>query len=682
MTTPRGTVHGVAEAIVPAVAVIDAEGTVIGWTHAAQELLGYRAADILNRSGAVFLTSDDRATRISAWAERFADQEHWSDLAEARHRDGSALLLRLEGSRLRTPDGTTAWLLSAIPACTDQPGDWVLEPLIRHSPVAVRVWDTGLRCIWLNETARRLQRAHFGCRVDGPPAEVVPGFAGEAMKTALRQVLAAGDPVIDREFRWTSADHSEDRTFSMSLFRLDGADGRPLGVCSLAIDITNSQARQRLALLIEANARIGSTLDVRKCAQELADLPVPVLADYVTVDLAESVLPEEEPLQRLAGTDASIPVFRRAGMASIHEELPEALWPRGAAVFVPPSSPFTEVLSSGRSHFEAVLDTSPGTWLDQDPDRVEIIRNTRMHTLIIVPLKARGDILGIVVFVRTDNPAPFTADDLMLAEELVARAALSLDNARRYTRERTAALALQRHLLPHKLSGGGAVDVASRYLPSDIHEGVGGDWYDTIPLSGSRIAVVVGDVTGHGINAAATMGRLRTAVRTLAYLDLPPDKLLAHLDNLVVRLNEQDSGADGNPLVDMGATCLYGVYDPATRRCTMVAAGHPPPAIVDPTGAVAFADLPSGTPIGLGVGAYESRELELAAGTLIVLYTDGLIETREADIDAGMERLRAALAQTHALPLEHLCDRVIDTMVADGSEDDIALLVARTLINP
>ncbi|MFG1703023.1 SpoIIE family protein phosphatase [Nonomuraea sp. M3C6] len=682
MAAPDTTAGGAAEENIPAVAVIDDEGTVIGWTQAAEDLLGYRPAEVLNRSGAVLLMPGDRAARISDWAGRFGDREHWSGLAETRHRDGHRVLVRVEASRLRVPEGTDAWLLSATAAAakvTERAAS-LLEPFINRSPLAMALWDRDLRCVWLNDAARSLQRVFPHYRVGRSLAEPLPGTDVEAAAGAMRRVFTDGNPMIDREARWVSPDGLEERTLSTSLFRLEGVDGRPLGVCSQAIDMSHSRARDRLALLREASIRIGSTLDIQKTAQELADLAVPVLADYVTVDLAESALPDVEPLQRLPATDVSIPVFRRLGVASIHEGVPESLWAVGEAVFVPPSSPFTEVLASGRPHYEEVLDISPGTWLDQDPARAEIIHGTRMHSLIVVPLKARGELLGVTVFVRNDNAAAFTKDDLMIAEELCVRAALSLDNARRYTRERTAALALQRHLLPRNLTGGGAVEVASRYLPSDIHDGVGGDWFDAIPLRGDRIALVVGDVTGHGINAAARMGRLQTAVRTLAYMDLPPAELLTHLDALIAKRQEEEE-TDGYPLIAMGATCLYAVYDPATRRCTMAAAGHPPPALVDPTGDVSFPDLPSGTPIGLGIGPYESLELELAEGTLIALYTDGLIETREADIDTGMDRLRAALARA-VLPLENLCTQVIDTMVGGtSSEDDVALLVARTLVS-
>ncbi|MGW9025759.1 ATP-binding SpoIIE family protein phosphatase [Streptomyces sp. NPDC055722] len=325
-----------------------------------------------------------------------------------------------------------------------------------------------------------------------------------------------------------------------------------------------------------------------------------------------------------------------------------------------------------------MLDTSPGTWIDHDPARAQKIREHGSHSLMIVPIIARRSVLGIAVFVRAQDPVPFHEDDLLLAEELVTRAALCLDNARQYTREHTAALALQRNLLPQRLMGGAAVEVAWRYLPADTEAGVGGDWFDVIPLSGARVALVVGDVVGHGINAAATMGRLRTAVRTLADLEMPPDELLAHLDDTFQRLAEEDADtADQTPTV-VGATSLYAVYDPITRKCTMARAGHPPPAIIGPQGRVTFPDLPTGSPLGIGLGIpFEAVELELPEGSLLALYTDGLIETRDHDIDVGMHRLATALAQpSHSL--EDLCTRATETRPRQAPSDDITLLLART----
>jgi serine phosphatase RsbU (regulator of sigma subunit)/anti-sigma regulatory factor (Ser/Thr protein kinase) len=298
---------------------------------------------------------------------------------------------------------------------------------------------------------------------------------------------------------------------------------------------------------------------------------------------------------------------------------------------------------------------------------------------MVEPIRARRCVLGLALFGRSEELTPFQDDDLLLAEELVTRAALSLDNALQDARQHTAALTLQRDLLPHHVRGGAAVEVASRYVPADMDHGVGGDWFDVIKLSGARVALVVGDVVGHGINAAATMGRLRTAVRTLADMDLPPHELLAHLDDTVRRLSEEDADDPDQLPAVVGATCLYAVYDPVTRRCTMARAGHPPPVIIDPQGQVTFPDLPTGAPLGLGLGLvpFESVELELPEGSLLAFYTDGLVESRDDETDVGLCRLGAVLAQPVS-SLEDLCSQVIETLPTQTPTDDVTLLLART----
>jgi serine phosphatase RsbU (regulator of sigma subunit) len=448
----------------------------------------------------------------------------------------------------------------------------------------------------------------------------------------------------------------------------------------VSVDVANSRrARARLAILGEAGTRIGTTLDVMRTAQELADLAVPLFADYATVDLAASVPLGEELLARLGSQDADIPVFRRAGLASIRQGAPESVVACGEPVFAAADCPFARVLRSGKPHFEPKLDLSPGSCLgQQDPAQPQKFREHAVHSLMVVPIHTRGTVLGMAMFGRTGDSPPFEEDDLLLAKELVSWAALCLDNARRYARERSTALALQRHLHPLRATGGSAVEVASRYLPADGHYGVGGDWFDVIPLPGARVALVVGDVVGHGINAAAAMGRIRAAVRTLAAMDVPPAELLAHLDELVIRHLVEENGEPWDPATAaMGATCLYAVYDPVTRRCTMARAGHMPPAIIDPHGGVTFPNLPAGAPLGVGLVPFESVELELPEGSVLALYTDGLIETRDHDIDAGMRRLGTTLARP-GLPLEELCSSAVDTLSAMAPSDDVTLLLART----
>lgn len=236
-----------------------------------------------------------------------------------------------------------------------------------------------------------------------------------------------------------------------------------------------------------------------------------------------------------------------------------------------------------------------GDWSAQDPVRAQKILEFGLHSLIAVPVAARGAVLGVASFYRSTTPTSFEDDDLVLAQELVTRAAVCIDNARRYTRERTTAVTLQRSLLPQTFTEQAALETASRYLPAGGQAGVGGDWYDVIPLSGARVALVVGDVVGHGLQASVTMGRLRTAVRTLADIDLPPDELLTHLDDIVIRLSaEAASGSDTGAAPEIGATCLYSVYDPVSRRCTLARAGHPLPAVVTPDGSADILDLPAG----------------------------------------------------------------------------------------
>ncbi|WP_322778479.1 SpoIIE family protein phosphatase [Frankia sp. Cas4] len=423
-------------------------------------------------------------------------------------------------------------------------------------------------------------------------------------------------------------------------------------------------ARKRLGLLYEASMRIGTTLDVTRTAEELADVAVPRFADHVTVDLPDAVLRGDEPTSMNEG-------MRRIAVRGITTE--GAFYPPGDLVCYLPATPQAQCFTHGRSVLEKDLRVASG-WLAQDPARGETLLDHRIHSLMTVPMRARGETLGIASFYRSEQPGAFEEDDLSLAEELVARAAVCIDNARRYTREHGLALALQRSLLPRGVPAQHAVEVAHRYLPAQ--SGVGGDWFDVIPLSSARVALVVGDVVGHGLHAAATMGRLRTAVQNFSALDLPVDELLGHLDDLVNRLDEEE-GAEPCGHGMIGATCLYAIYDPVSRRCTMARAGHPMPALIAPDGSVEFLDLPAGPPLGLGGLPFEAVDFEMAPGSQLVLYTDGLIEDRHRDIDAGLDQLRRLLAHPDRPP-EETCQALVTAMLPAHPSDDVALVVART----
>ncbi|MFE5138543.1 SpoIIE family protein phosphatase [Streptomyces fagopyri] len=665
-----------------AIAMLDDQGTVVGWTRAAERLLGYSAGDVVGRSAALVLPSSGTAPATSAFAERCRARNGWSGSTAVCHQDGGVIDVSLRISMLRGLDGAVRWLVSLTDIGRLSWGamsESVRESLLARTPIGVVVRDPGLRCTWVDDTMERHDGISRDRRLGRRFTEVLPGAQAEALEAMMREVLRTGTTRV-REYRLSlPADPGgEQHSFAVSVFCLQDADAQVLGVCVISIDVTESRrSRERLTILGEAGTRLGHTLDVMRTSQELADIAVPLLADYVAVDLEQSVPFGEGPPVHIGSSGERL-VFRRAGLASIHQGVPESPWARGEPVVVRPASPFMDVLRTGRSHLEPFLDSTPGTWVDEDPARARKIHENGMHSLMVVPIRARHALLGVVLFIRTEDPGPFQEVDLLLAEELVGRAALSLDNARQYAREHTAALALQRTLLPHRLRGGTAVETASRYLPADMENGVGGDWFDVIPLSGARVALVVGDVVGHGINAAANMGRLRTAVHTLADMELPPGELLTHLDDTVQRLAEEDADASDQPPAVVGATCLYAVYDPVTRRCAMARAGHPPPVIIDPRGTVTFPDLPSGTPLGTGLGVpFESVELELPEGSLLALYTDGLVETRDQDIDVGIGHLGAALSQP-GRSLEDLCARATEPLPGQAPSDDVTLLLVRT----
>ncbi|MGR6534859.1 SpoIIE family protein phosphatase [Streptomyces rochei] len=421
-------------------------------------------------------------------------------------------------------------------------------------------------------------------------------------------------------------------------------------------------ARERLDILYAAGVGIGTSLDVTRTAEELAELAVPRFADFVSVDLFDAVL--------AGGQPGSATPLSRVALSGVSEEAP--LYPVGRQLRFVASSPQGRSLNTGRPVLEPRLGDAPG-WRAQDLERSAQVLEYGVHSLITVPLRAGTLVLGVVSFWRSVKPEPFDEDELALAEELVARAAVSIDNARRYTREHSMAVTLQRSLLPRRMPEQNALDIAYRYLPAQA--GVGGDWFDVLPLSGARVALVVGDVVGHGLHAAATMGRLRTAVLNFTSLDLPPDELLGLLDELVGRIDQDETADDSAPVT--GATCLYAIYDPVSGVCVLARAGHPPPALIRPDGTVEFPEVPAGPPLGLGGLPFETTELRLTEGSRLVLYTDGLVETWEHDIDVGLEHLRQALETAGDSP-EETCRAALDARLPDRPGDDIALLVART----
>ncbi|MFD9034137.1 SpoIIE family protein phosphatase [Streptomyces sp. NPDC059567] len=448
--------------------------------------------------------------------------------------------------------------------------------------------------------------------------------------------------------------------------------------------------QRRLILTNEASTRIGTTLDTARTCQELADVGTEGFADLVAVDLLDSVLRDES-----AYPSPDAPVLCRIAQRSVLDGCPDSAVATGDRHTYPPGSHPARALADRQSLLHRIAASDVPVWLAPSEDQRDALRVHGFHSVLLVPLHARGHTLGLAEFFRHRTVAPFDDDDLLLAQEIASRAAVYIDNARRYTHERSTALTLQRSLLPQRAVEQSAVETASRYLPSGSRAGVGGDWYDVIPLSGARVALVVGDVVGRGLHAAATMGRLRTAVRAFADIDLMPDELLTHLDDVVIRLQREEAQEAG----ETSATCLYAVYDPVSRLCSLASAGHVLPAVVTPptsgaeapaSRAVAFPDMPIGPPLGLGGLPFETTQFELPEGSLLALYTDGLIASRTRDVDTARTMLCDILAEASESASksaesvespespDEICDRVLAALLPSHPSDDVALLVART----
>jgi Stage II sporulation protein E (SpoIIE)/PAS fold/GAF domain len=553
--------------------------------------------------------------------------------------------------------------------------DDLLRTGLMQSPLGVVVFDAGLRIVWVNQAAERLD----ACLPAGPwlgrrLGEVLSCVDVPLIEQSLRRVLATGEPVFALEVSSpATSDPGGQRFWSCLQFRIDGPGGEPAGVVHMMIEFTERAQNQHwLALADLASARIGTTLDTSRTARELLDVAIPRLADAGAVDLLATVIDGEHPAPRAADEKLHLqraavrwPANRPAPPEYLRhtwaETDPKKLYHRSVAVGSPVYLP-----EFGAMTAEQIREVDSATGFG----RMMAARGAGAHSMMIIPLIARGTILGIIVLYRLGESKPFSPADLSLAGDLVSRAALSIDNARLYTRERATALALQRGLLPRQVPEVTGLDLCYRYVPAEHAAGIGGDWFDVIPLAEDRSALIVGDVTGHDIRAASLMGQLRTATRTLASLDLAPAEVLTRLDQITTDLTDEETGA----------TCIYALYDPATGDWEITRAGHPLPALARPGHCAAFLNLPPGLPLGTGLagnGPYQTTRVHVPRHSTLLLYTDGLIESSATDMSTGMARLARALKPVSLLAVSEACDKLLAEL-APGSTDDIALLMART----
>ncbi|MFF8386394.1 SpoIIE family protein phosphatase [Streptomyces kanasensis] len=729
--------RGPLDATRAATAVLDADNRIVGWSPAAERLLGYPPDEALGHPIGRLVV--DRAGAYQIATELPGAAHARRQVLHMRHRDGRIIRVTTATLPLSHGEAGPARLLAVADA--DDTERWealqsMLRGLATQSPVGLAIYDTELRVVWTNFALYRemgsSQYAGLGPDDMVTAGEVLSAGYPPTLEETMRRVLDSGEPVIELHYRGRPpVDPDHDHVWSCSYYRLQDTDGTVLGVCEETVDITDRYlAQQRLDLLVRAGGLVGTTLDMSRTARELSAVAVPQFADSVTVDLVDAVLEGDQPAPGTARSGRLVRVWGRPGAAAADRGAPAggpdgAAPPTGAARSPAPDGPATGSDEAGSadagSDDTGLVDTGPvdtgpdGSRADgvgpaareavaYPPDAPQLRCLATGHAVVtgrgpsslVVPLRTDGAPLGVVTFHRERHPDPFDADDLPVADELVARTAVCIDNARRFTREHTAALTLQHSLLPRNLPRLSAVDFAHRYLPADSKSGVGGDWFDVVTLSGARVGLVVGDVVGHGLGAAATMGRLRTSVRVLARQDLAPDELLTRLDDLITQAAEEEAAAPGSvtggpppaagrgvgDIPDdqaVGATCLYAVYDPVTGVCRLARAGHPAPVVLDAaTGAVTVPDVPPGPPLGLGGLPFETVELHLPEGSLLALYTDGLVRDRDRDPDTGLDGLGVLLADHRDRPLPELCDRVVTALLPGPVEDDAALLLVRT----
>jgi PAS domain S-box-containing protein len=679
--------------------VLDPEGRIAVWSPAAVELTGRPVAEMLGSNVSV-LFADGARVRAGELFRQVSGTGGWVGFLPVRHGDGRVFDVGFRAVTLRFPDGRDLVQVVATDAGDLRRVEFeraLFEALFNQIPVGIGIYDTDRRYLRVNQALTAYNgvpaEQHLGRRVE----ELVPEV-DHTVPLIEQHVLETGEPVVDMLVRATTR-ASEPGTrhyWSVSYARLESQDGQVLGLTGVVVDVTERQtalertrhSRRRAAILNAASARIGTSLEFEHTAEDLTEVAVPMFCDASTVYLLDSVTapgaaPVPAPAVSLfavaddlvAGTDTDVdtdagthtgeePILLHAIASRGHvEETSPSVGEVGSSYPpIQPGSALYDGLTSGRARF----------FRPQDLERTR-----RADRCLVVPLVARGALIGAVRFERSADREEFAPIDLETADELAARAAISIDNARLYVRARDTALSLQRSLLPEHFPAVDGTQIAFRYRPGSVDAQVGGDWFDVIALPCRRVALVVGDVMGSGLQAAGIMGQFRTAARTLARLDLGPAQVLRELDELAQSMSESHI-----------ATCVYVVYDPVSGECVMASAGHLPPLLINPGGSAELVHLPPGAPLGVGGQRYEEREFTVEPASALVLYTDGLVEDRNRDIDTGIDELVGAISKAGPIGagsglgsgdgrwLEAACDAAFETLLDPHRVDDATLLIA------
>ncbi|MFG2263055.1 SpoIIE family protein phosphatase [Streptomyces sp. NPDC048720] len=626
---------------------LDETGRVLEWRRAAQETFGWSAEEAVGRTAASLLRG--------------------GPVGPARPAAMRPVLVR----PVMAADGTLVWEVCAAAEAASGEDLAILRAMFTQSPVGLHVLDDRLRIVRVN-TATRALRGTTEDRLVGRVFSRVYGLADPGQEeAAARRVLETGRAELNRIVRVVpgAAGH-EHSVYSVSYVRLENARGDILGLVASAVDVTEREhALWRLSVVDEVRRRVGERLDVIAACQEFVDAVVPRFSGIAVVEVVEEVVRGEAP--PLVPVGREVPLRRAAFRGVV------SAYPVGEVRRLPYGTPFSRVLTDLRPRLVTVDEDS--LWLSADPPRADAIRASGAHSLIVAPLALRGEALGVVSFYRHREEVPFEEADVALAADVCAHAALCIDNARRYARERSIAATVQRRLLPQRPVVPDTVELSHLHLPAT--EG-GGVWFDVIGMAGARTALIVGEVAGHGMAAATTMGQLRTVIHSLASLDLAPDELMARLSDTAARLaTERAALPAGDPLhrEPLTASCLIAVYDPIDLTCTFVRAGLSEPVVVPPGGAPAVVSVPAGPLLaGPGNAPFPATTVDLPAGSTLAIGTRGLAR----EVLAPSAPLRALFDEHAHGPLPDLCDAVAYA-VSDGPRaDDALLLFARTAALP
>ncbi|MFG2767634.1 SpoIIE family protein phosphatase [Streptomyces rubiginosohelvolus] len=632
--------------------VVDQHGTVIEWSSEATDLLGHASSDVLGKPVASLLEAD----RSIGWGQRQSVAS-----VVLRRRDGNPEACHIQIRPSRSPG---CWTVQVVPVGggpnAQVVDEAVLNALFTQSPASLCVYGADLRLQRFNPAAEGMQGV-FGERSVGlMPHELWPDSNSLDFESGMRRVLATGVPLVNFEKRGRPPDDPEhEHIFANSVFRLEDPQGHVVGLATTAVEITQQRTvEERIRLLADASSVIGTSLDVVQTSQQLADVAVPRFADAATVDVFTSVISGED-------LDPAQDELRRVGLRHTNAS-DETVNRPGRSRFPYPLAPEQQFDEPYRTDVQLLLESGEPLWSTGE---------TQAAHSLVVPMKHRNILTGVVTFYRIGpRSTAFSDFDVFTARDLVSRATLSIDNARRYAREHKAARTLQRQLLPSRAVPQSAVETAHHFAPGAS----GASWFDVIPVSGARVALVVGTTDEAGLSGTAAVGRLGAAVHALADLDLSPDEVLARLDALVSRITGERDAGPSSADVNFKITCVYAVYDPANGRLSLASAGHALPIAVHPDSGAQNLSAPVGAPLGCADRESGTNDIDLPAGTTVVFYASALTTGGQAAEQPASSLIRTMTSSALA-PLRQLRNRAVEALPdAWTSPAGTALLFART----